>query len=62
MKRLVLLLILLVMLPVLATSPAFNASLTDTIPCDAIPVSEVETARPFSNSTIAITMYAVDDE
>ena len=61
MKGFILLLILLVMLPVLATSPALNApSIDSTIPCDAIPVSDAETARLSGNSTITITMTGVD--
>ena len=61
MKRLILVSVLLVMLPVLARSPALNApSIDSTIPCDAIPVSDAETVRPSGNSTITITMTGVD--
>lgn len=62
MKRLVLLLISLVVLPVLLTSPALNAPPGDSnIPDDDVTVSQVQTAGPSSNSTITITMHAVDE-
>lgn len=38
-----------------------GATLQPSSPCDAIPVSEVETARPSGNSTVTITMTGVDD-
>ena len=54
MKRLILVSVLLVMLPVLATAPASNAP--------TIQVEETaETAKPSGNSTITITMTGVDD-
>ena len=57
MKRLVLVSVLLVMLPVLATAPASNA------PTDNVHIEETaETAKASSNSTaIRITMTGVDD-
>ena len=54
MKRLILVSVILVMLPVLATAPASNA-----------PAAQVEdmaeTAKASSNSTITITMTGVED-
>ncbi len=54
MKRLILVSVLLVMLPVLATAPASNAP-------SALVEDMAETAKPSSNSTITITMTGVDD-
>lgn len=61
MKRFVLLVALVVILPVLATLPALNASPADItapepemIPC--------HTEADSSSASLTITMYAVDDE
>ena len=50
MKRLILVLVTLVMLPVLGTAPASNA-----------PTIQVEDTATSGNSTITITMTGVDD-
>ena len=57
MKRLILVLILLVMLPVLAEAPASDA------PTDNVQIEDMaETAKPSSNSTATrVTMTSVDD-